>query len=436
MGFYKRKPVPLCLPLPVTCTLLRMSFKLLAMTIRVALRSLRRNVLRSILTMLGILFGVGAVIAMVAISQGADAFIQAQINSLGTNIIMVMPGATTSGGARSGYGGASTLTVADALAIPQECPSVAAATYLKRQTMQVVAGNQNWSTMIQGVSADYFTVRDWPMVTGRSFTRHEETTAARVALLGETATRNLFAPGQDPLGAMIRIQNVPFHVIGMLAVKGQTGWGQDQDDTVVIPFSTAERKLIGGEILGLVNLMLVSARDARLTTQAEQEIRTLLRARHRIPAAQKEEDFTLRRLQEIADASAGASQVMTILLASVASIALMVGGIGIMNILLVSVTERTREIGLRMAVGAKARHILVQFLVEAFILSLVGGLLGVVVGVGSAHLVARFAHWPSLVSPVAVVGSLAFSGVVGIIFGYYPAYKASRLDPIEALRYE
>jgi len=413
-----------------------MSFKLLAMTIRVAIRSLRRNALRSILTMLGIIFGVGAVIAMVAISQGADAFIQSQINSLGTNIIMVMPGAMTSGGARSGYGGASTLTVADALAIPRECPSVAAATYLKRQTMQVVVGNQNWNTMIQGVSADYIEVRDWPVAAGRFFTHQEETTAARVALLGETAARNLFASGQDPLGATIRIQNVPFQVIGMLSVKGQTGWGQDEDDTVVIPFSTAERKLIGAEILGLVNLVLVSARDASVTAHAEQEIRALLRARHRIPAAQQEEDFNLRRLQEIADASAGASQVMTILLASVASIALLVGGIGIMNILLVSVTERTREIWLRMAVGAKARHILVQFLVEAFILSLVGGLLGVAFGVGSAHLVARFAHWPSLVSPVAVIGSLAFSGVVGIIFDYYPAYKASRLDPIEALRYE
>jgi ABC-type antimicrobial peptide transport system permease subunit len=413
-----------------------MSLKLLAMTIRVAMRSLRRNALRSVLTMLGIIFGVGAVIAMVAISQGADAFIQAQINSLGTNIIMVMPGATTSGGARSGYGAASTLTVADARAIARECPSVAAVTYLKRQTMQVVAGGQNWSTIIQGVNADYFTVRDWPIVAGRSFTNQEEIIAARVALLGESAARNLFAEGQDPLGTTIRIQNVPFQVIGLLAVKGQTGWGQDQDDTVIIPFSTAERKLIGAEILGLVNLMLVSAREPRLTTQAEQEIRNLLRARHRIPDAQAEEDFSLRRLQEIADASAGASQVMTMLLASVASIALLVGGIGIMNILLVSVTERTREIGLRMAVGAKARHILLQFLIEALILSLVGGLVGVALGVGSAHLVARFAHWPSLLSPGVIIGSLAFSGVVGVIFGYYPAYKASRLDPIEALRYE
>jgi putative ABC transport system permease protein len=412
-----------------------MNVKLLLMTIRVAARSLRRNTLRSILTMLGIIFGVGAVIAMVAISQGAHAFIQAQINSLGTNIVMVMPGTTTAGGVRSGYGGVSSLTVADALAIPQECPSVVAATSLKRQTMQVVAGNQNWNTMIQGVGPDYFTVRDWPVTEGRSFTRQEELTGARVALLGETAARNLFLGGQAPIGATIRVQNVPLRVIGLLAAKGQTGWGQDQDDTIVVPFATAERRLIGTEILGVVNLILVSARDARLTLTAEEEVRALLRVRHRIPPGH-EDDFTVRRLQDIADASAGASQVMMILLASVASIALVVGGIGVMNILLVSVTERTREIGLRMAVGAKARHILLQFLVEAMMLSMMGGLLGIVVGVGSARAVAYFAHWPSLVSPTAVIGAFMFSGLVGIIFGYYPAYKASRLDPIEALRYE
>jgi putative ABC transport system permease protein len=412
-----------------------MQLKLLLMTVRVALRSLRRNTLRSMLTMLGIIFGVGAVIAMVAISQGADAFIQAQIHSLGTNIIMVMPGTTTTGGVRSGYGGASSLTVADALAIPKECPSVVAATSLKRQIMQVVAGNQNWSTMIQGVGPDYFIVRDWPLATGRVFTRQEELTGARVALLGETAAKNLFLSGQDPVGTTIRVQNVPLQVIGLLSAKGQTGWGQDQDDTVVVPFATAERRLIGTEILGVVNLILVSAREASLTAKAEEEVRALLRARHRLQA-QQEDDFTVRRLQDIADASAGASQVMTILLASVASIALVVGGIGVMNILLVSVTERTREIGVRMAVGAKARHILLQFLVEAMILSMAGGVLGIGVGIGSAQAVAYFAHWPSLVSPTAVVGSFLFSGVVGIIFGYYPAYKASRLDPIEALRYE
>ena len=412
-----------------------MNLKLLRMTMRVALRSLQRNKLRSALTMLGVIFGVGAVIAMVAIGQGADASIQAQINSLGTNVIIVMPGATTSAGVRSGYGGASTLTVTDAVAIAKECPSVAAVAYTKRQVMQVIAGNQNWSTLIQGVNFDYQKVRDWPLASGRFFTRQEEETTARVCLLGQTAARNLFLPGQDPLDALIRIQNVPFRVIGLLTAKGQTGWGQDQDDTIVIPFSTAERKLIGAEILGVVNTIMVSAQSADQTDQAQQEVQNLLRERHHIRAGQ-EDDFSVRNLQDIAEASASASRVMTTLLASVASVALLVGGIGIMNILLVSVTERTREIGVRMAVGAKAYHILLQFLVEAMTLSMVGGLLGIAIGVVSARMVASLAHWPSLLSPTAVVGAFLFSGVVGVIFGYYPAYKASRLDPIEALRYE
>lgn len=405
------------------------------MTLRVAWRSLLRNKLRSALTMLGVIFGVGAVIAMVAISQGADAFIQAQINSLGTNIVMVLPGYTTSSGAHGGMGSAPTLTVADAEAIARECLSVSGVAYIKRQNMQVIIGGQNWSTQIQGVNADYFQVRNWPLAEGRLFTKQEEETAARVCLLGQTAAQNLFAPGQDPLGAIIRVQNVPCQVIGLMSVKGQTGWGQDQDDTVLVPFSTAERKLIGAPILGQVNLMLASSRSADSTPQTEQEIRALLRARHRIPTG-KDEDFSVRNMQDIADASASASKVMTTLLASVASIALLVGGIGIMNILLVSVTERTREIGVRMAVGAKARHILLQFLVEAMTLSMAGGLLGIALGVGSAQLVASLAKWPSLLSPTAIIGSFLFSGLVGMIFGYYPAYKASRLDPIEALRYE
>lgn len=412
-----------------------MLLRFLHMAVILAGRSLLRNSLRSTLTMLGIVFGVGAVIAMVAISQGADAFIQAQISSLGTNVVTVIPGSLTFGGARSGYGGTPTLTVADALAIGRECPSVAAVTYIKRQTMQVVAGGQNWSTSIQGVNGDYLTVRNWPVVAGRFFTRQEEEIAARVCLLGDTAARKLFAPGQDPIGALIRINNVPFRVIGLLAPKGQTGWGQDQDDTVVIPFPTAERRLIGGEILGVVHYIMVSAHTPSLTAQAEKEITELLRIRHRIRPGQ-EDDFSVRNLQEIAAASASASRVMTILLASVASIALFVGGIGIMNISLVSVTERTREIGVRMAVGAKARHILVQFLVESTVLSLAGGVTGIVLGIGCAQLIAYVAHWPSLLSPSAVVGSFLFSALVGVVFGYYPAYKASRLDPIEALRYE
>lgn len=412
-----------------------MTFKLFRMTLRVAWRSLLRNKLRSALTMLGVIFGVGAVIAMVAISQGADAFIQAQINSLGTNVVMVWPGSTTSSGAHGGAGSAASLTIADAEAIAKDCPSVSGVAYIKRQNMQVIAGSQNWSTQIQGVNGNYFQVRNWPLAEGRLFTKQEEEAAARVCLLGATTAQKLFAPGQDPVGATIRIQNVPCQVIGLMSTKGQTGWGQDQDDTVLVPFSTAERKLIGAPILGLVNIMLVSAHSPALTPQTEQEIGAVLRARHRIPTG-KDDDFSVRNLQDIAEASASASKVMTTLLASVASIALMVGGIGIMNILLVSVTERTREIGIRMAVGAKARHILLQFLVEAMTLSMVGGLLGIALGVGSAQLVASLANWPSLLSPTAIAGSFLFSGFVGIIFGYYPAYKASRLDPIEALRYE
>jgi putative ABC transport system permease protein len=412
-----------------------MTLKLFRMTLRVAWRSLQRNKLRSALTMLGVIFGVGAVIAMVAISQGADAFIQQQINSLGTNVVMVWPGSTTSSGAHSGAGSALTLTIPDAEAIARDCPSVAGVAYIKRQNMQAIAGAQNWSTQIQGVNGAYFAVRNWPLAEGRLFTKQEEETAARVCLLGQTAVQNLFQPGQDPIGSIIRIQNVPCQVIGLMSVKGQTGWGQDQDDTILVPFSTAERKLIGSPILGQVSIMLVSAHSPALTPQTEQEIRTVLRARHHI-AEGKEDDFSVRNLQDIAEASASASKVMTTLLASVASIALLVGGIGIMNILLVSVTERTREIGIRMAVGAKARHILLQFLIEAMTLSMAGGILGIALGVGSAQLVASLAKWPSLLSPTAIAGSFLFSGLVGVIFGYYPAYKASRLDPIEALRYE
>ena len=412
-----------------------MSFTLFLMTIRVAFRSLRRNTLRSTLTMLGIVFGVAAVIAMVAISQGADAFIQDRIQSLGTNVVVVRPGSTVTRGARSGAGSAASLSLLDARAIARECPSVVAVTAIKRRKLQAVAGRENWSTDVQGVSADYLRVRAWSLADGRFFTPQEEQTAARVCVLGQTAANNLFALGQNPLDATIRLQNMPCRVIGVLAMKGQTGWGSDQDDTIILPFSTAERKLIGAEILGVVDYIMVSARSAAQTVDAEEEIRSLLRARHRL-SSDDENDFRVRNLQDIADASASASQVMTTLLASVASIALLVGGIGIMNILLVSVTERTREIGVRMAVGAKARHILLQFLVESATLSLLGGVFGIVLGVACAQLVASVANWPSLLSLPAIIGSFVFSGLVGILFGYYPAYKASRLDPIEALRYE
>lgn len=405
------------------------------MTLRVALRSLQRNSLRSTLTMLGIVFGVAAVIAMVAISEGADAFIQARIQSLGTNIIFVRPGYTVSRGARSAAGARASLRRADARAIVRDCPSITAATAVKRRRLQVVAGRENWNTDVQGVGLDYLDVRGWSLSAGRFFTRHEDHTAARVCVLGQTVADNLFGSGQSPLGATLRVRDMPCRVIGVLSVKGQTGWGTDQDDTLIVPFATAERKLIGTEMLGVVDYIIASASRAERMAQAEDEIRDLLRARRGL-RGDHADDFRVRNMQDIAEASANASHVMTLLLASVASVALLVGGIGIMNILLVSVTERTREIGIRMAVGAKRHHILLQFLVEAATLSLLGGLVGILLGVASAHVVAALANWPSLLSPLAIIGSFGFSGLIGIFFGYYPAHKASRLDPIEALHHE
>ncbi len=409
--------------------------KLLRMTFLVALSALRRNKLRAALTMLGIIIGVAAVIAMVSIGQGASAAVQAQIRSLGTNLLMVIPGATTAAGVRSGWGGVSTLTVSDARAIERECSAVAAVTYLRRQVVQVVHAEQNWSTVAQGTTVSFPVVREWGIARGRFFTEREEEAAARVAVLGQTVVDQLFGAGQDPLGATIRIRNVPFEVIGVLEAKGQTTWGQDQDDVVIVPFSTGERRLFGTQLFNFVDMIFASARSTAHIPEAAQEIRALLRERHRIPAGE-DDDFTVRSLDDMARASESASRVMTNLLFAVASISLIVGGIGIMNILLVSVTERTREIGLRMAVGAKARHILLQFLMEAIVLSVIGGCAGIVVGLIASVLVSSLGGWPTLLSPLAIVGALAFSAAVGIFFGYYPAWKASRLEPIAALRYE
>jgi putative ABC transport system permease protein len=409
--------------------------KLARMTLVTAWRALARNVTRSLLTMLGVVIGVAAVIAMVSVGQGADASVQAQIANLGQNIVMVVPGATTASGVRSGWGGASTLTVGDAKAIAKDCPSVAAVAWSKRDIAQVSYGNRNWSTAIQGSPPSFFDVRDWPVARGRLYTAIEEDGAAKVAVVGETLVEQLFAPGEDPLGATIRVRGVPFEVIGVLTAKGQTSWGQDQDDVVMVPFTTAERRVLGTTFLGTVTNILVSAASAGEATAAAEEISRVLSQRHRT-APGEEPDYTVRNMAELFATSVQASKVMTRLLAAIASISLVVGGIGIMNILLVSVSERTREIGVRLAVGAKARHILLQFLVEATVLSSAGGVAGVLLGVGAASLIGRLAEWPILVSPGAIVLALAFSCGVGLLFGVYPARRAAGLDPILALRHE
>jgi putative ABC transport system permease protein len=409
--------------------------KLFRMTLRAALRALRRNKMRSVLTMLGIIIGVAAVITTVSIGQGADAAVQEQIRSLGTDLLMIVPGATTATGVRSGWGGVSTLTAADATAIGKECPAVKETSYFKRQIVQVVAGDKNWSTAVQGAPPSFFRVRQWPVVLGSTFTDRDEEGAGRVAVLGQTLVEQLFGVNHDPVGSMVRIKNVPFRIVGVLESKGQAMWGQDQDDVIVIPFSTAQRRVLGTEFLGTVDTILVTTHSSKQIAAASEQVKALLRQRHRIQPGE-EDDFTVRNLEDFARASQMASQVMTNLLLSIATISLLVGGIGIMNILLVSVTERTREIGIRMAVGAKGRHILLQFLVEAVALSMVGGAIGAGVGIGAALLVSRLASWPTLLSPPAVVGAVLFSGAVGIFFGFYPARKAARLDPIQALRYE
>jgi putative ABC transport system permease protein len=409
--------------------------KLLRMTLHAAFRALRRNKMRSILTMLGIIIGVAAVIAMVSVGQGANVAVQKQIESLGTNLLMVMPGSTTAGGVRSGWGGVSTLTLQDAAAIKRECPAVNAVTYFRRQGVQVIYGNKNWSTTAQGTTPEFAQVRNWNTSAGSFFTARDDATANRVVVIGQTVATQLFGEGEDPVGAQIRILEVPFTVIGVLEGKGQAGYGQDQDDVLLMPFNTAVRRVLGTKFVGTVDMIFASASSQDVVDQAETEITDLLRNRHHI-APKQDDDFNVRNLADIAKARESAGQVMTTLLLSVASISLLVGGIGIMNILLVSVTERTREIGIRMAIGAKSRHILLQFLVEAITLSTAGGIAGAMFGIAGAKAISFFADWPTLLSATAVIGSILFSGAVGVFFGFYPAHKASRLDPILALRYE
>ncbi|WHZ13388.1 MAG: ABC-type antimicrobial peptide transport system, permease component [Nitrospira sp.] len=410
-------------------------FAFILLTVMTALRILSRNRLRAGLTMLGIVIGVGAVIAMVSIGQGARAVVQAQVASMGTNVIIVMPGSTTVSGVRGGQGGAVTLTVADAVEMKKRSPLLSDTGWAKRDVMQIVNGNRNWNGPVNGVSPSYLTIRDWSFTSGGPFTQTDMESAARVALIGQTMLENLFDPGEEAIGATIRIKNVPFQIVGVLAPKGQSAQGSDQDDVIFIPFTTAERKVFGSQFLGSVGALFASTEQSADLPEAVEHIREVLRSRHRLQTGQAD-DFTIRTQVDIGKVQEGTSRTLTVLLFAIASVSLLVGGIGIMNILLVSVTERTREIGVRMAVGAKRLHILSQFLIEAVTLSLVGGVVGVIVGIVGARLTTVIAGWPTIISLDAIVIAVIFSLAVGIFFGLYPANKAARLNPIEALRYE
>lgn len=405
----------------------------LAMIIRVAFRALVRNKMRAILTMLGIIIGVSAVIAMVSIGQGAQASVQAQIESIGTNLLFVSAGAQNVGGVRSGTGdsGTNTLTVEDLDAIKREVPSVAMVTPTVNSRTQLVVGNMNWNTSLQGVSEQYPEVRKWTVQSGTFFTDADVRTAARVIVIGQTVADNLF-PGMDAVGQTLRVANLPFRVSGVMTRKGQDQQGRDQDDIAFAPYTTVQKKVLGSPRLQVAYASAIS-QDATYT--AQDQITELLRQRHKL-GANEANDFTVRNMTDIAEAANETNNTMTLLLACIASVSLLVGGIGIMNIMLVSVTERTREIGIRMAIGARSSAVRSQFLIESIVLSLTGGFIGIVLGVIVSVSIPKFLGWPTLVSGLAIIGSVIFSAAVGIFFGYYPARKAAALDPIEALRYE
>jgi putative ABC transport system permease protein len=402
--------------------------------IRVAARALGRNKLRTALTMLGIIIGVGAVIVLVSIGEGAQAMVLDQISSMGSNMIYVMPGNLNFGGAALGAGAASTLTDEDVEAMEREIPTIAAASPVVNSTSQVVFGNQNWFVRIQGTNQRFPEIRSWMVEQGEFFTEADVRSAARVIVLGKTVAERLF-PGIDPIGETIRVRNLPFRVVGVLSEKGQSMVGQDQDDVAVMPYTTVQRKLQGGRQILSINQAMISAISQEATSTTQRQITELLRQRHKIGPGESD-DFLVRNMTDAAQTFTQLTNIMTLLLGSIAAISLVVGGIGIMNIMLVSVTERTREIGIRMAVGARPNYVRMQFLTESLVLSLMGGLIGVVIGGGLSIVVSRILDWPTLVSAFSVLISFGFATVIGIFFGYYPAHKAAALDPIEALRYE
>ena len=403
-------------------------------TFKIALRSLKINKMRSILTSLGIIIGVSAVIIMLAVGAGASKRIADDMASMGSNLLMIRSGSSNSGGVRGGIGTQPTLTLKDSYAIEANCPAVAYVAPYMSESKQITYGNQNWATSAAGTTASYFKIRDWTIKDGRNFTEDDNKNIAKIAIIGNTVAINLFGD-VDPLNKTIRIGNVPFKIVGLLETKGQNGMGQDQDDIIFVPITTAQKKLFGTDFPGMVKLINIKAVSTEELAAAEEQITELLRVRHHI-GKNKEDDFSVRNLTQMMEAAKESTRTMSILLGSIAGVSLLVGGIGIMNIMLVSVTERTKEIGIRMAIGAKASDIRIQFLIESMLLSFAGGILGILIGVIGAYGIQVFSDMRIEISSFSILLSFGFSGLIGVVFGYYPAYKASLLNPIDALRYE